>query len=107
MRVLAVHFAGEWIVVVEFVKDTANNFVAAQLVGRTEIGAMIEKLPLLIDNLGAKTMKGMNGDFIRARPDNLAEPLAHGTRAALGKCQAEDVFRECIRLFEDIGHSHT
>ena len=59
-----------------------------QLIRRLSVSAVKKILPVLIDNLRAEAVKGVNGDFISVLADDLAEALAHVGGTALGKRQA-------------------
>ena len=64
-----------------------------QLVRRLGIGAAEKILAVLIDNLRAEAVKGVNGNFISVLADDLAQALAHVGSAALGKGQAQNTIR--------------
>ena len=77
-----------------------------QLIRRLTIGAVKKILAVLIDNLRAETVKGMNGDFIGILADDLAQALAHVGSAALGKRQAQNTIRQRVGLAQNLGGAH-
>ena len=77
-----------------------------QFIRRLTISAAEKILAVLIDNLRAETVKGMNGDFIRILADDLAQALAHVGSAALGKRQAQNTVRQRVGLAQNLGGAH-
>ena len=70
------------------------------------ISAVKKIFPVLIDNLRAEAVKGVNGDFISVLADDLAQALAHVGGAALGKRQAQNTIRQRVGLAQNLGGAH-
>ncbi len=85
MGVLTVHFTDERIVMVELIENRRKQLIAAELVGRPEMRAMIKILAVLVNHFGAKTVEGVNSNLKSVFADNLAESPAHSTGTAFGE----------------------
>ena len=80
----------QWVGVWQRLKNISHNTVHSQLIGWLELGTTIKTLAVFADNIAAKTMKGVDSDFIGVSPDDLAETLTHSGRSTFGKRQAQD-----------------
>ena len=62
--------------------------------------------PVLIDNLRAEAVKGVNSDFVGILADDLAQALSHVGSAALGKGEARNTIRQRVGLAQNLGGAH-
>ncbi len=65
-------------------------------------GGFLEGARIFLDHFVAEGVEGVDADLVGIRPDELEEPFAHGNDARVCIREAEDVFRACIRIQEDL-----
>ena len=103
----AVVFNAQRITPIQPFENLRHDLVLRQFICWLGIGAVKKVLAVLIDNLRAKAVKGVNSDFISVLADDLAEALAHVGSAALGKRQAQNTIRQRVGLAQNLGGAHT
>ena len=99
-------FSAQRITPIKPLQDPRYNLVLRQFICRLTISTVKKIFPVLIDNLRAEAVKGVNGDFISVLADDLAEALAHVGGAALGKRQAQNTVWQRVGLAQNLGSAH-
>ena len=98
MHVFVVVFAREWRFPIELIEQPSQQLILCQFVSRSCLGAAKKVFTIAPDDVRAKTVKGVNGDFVGVCADYAAESLAHVCRAAVGKCEAQNIRRQRVGL---------
>ena len=67
---------------------------------------MVKIFAVVIDRFRAKTVECLNRYFVGIRPDNTCEARPHRCRAAVGKREAQNVFRQRVGFMQNICDAH-
>src|SRR5579872_3158142 len=78
-------FGAQWIAVWQNFENFRQQFISSQLVNLLQQLAAVKIVRILVNNVGAKAMEGMDGYMVGWPANDFHQPLAHIAGSVVGK----------------------